>query len=63
MNVIFSWLGGWGSAIACVGLCVLLRGALPTELGLVLAAALLALPTVLLGRWLRTRGAESFEVM
>ena len=28
-----------------------------------LAAALLALPTVLLGRWLRTRGAESFEVM
>ena len=22
-----------------------------------------ALPTVLLGRWLRTRGAESFEVM
>lgn len=63
VGVLIAMLGGWGLVIALVGVYALLSLLLPSLAALALIGVLLTAATVLLRRWLKTRGAAIFDYL
>ena len=62
-SVMLSLFGGWIIIVALVGLYFLLSGIVSPAVFLVLTGILLTVLSLLLYRWIMTKGAKIFETL